>query len=244
MGQVNLEASKALYLRFTTIYQDKLTRHHTNDEVLQIWLNDWAACIDDIENEKIVAGIEYCRMYLEWPPSIPEFRRICRGDDDIPSVDQVFTLAMRRIFTHPLTQLVFDEVGSWAFSHDKEEVLRQKIKSAYASALLQFRTISTQKLSLPSSPPVVFLPICSSHSDPIFYPVWDQSRLNSRTKSFDPDYFQERKVFLMNLSESAAQSLTSIDLYDRIRYLRAHEAMCALAQSPLSFKYTKLKPST
>lgn len=127
-----------LYLRFCTIYGHKFSKGHT-DDLIKLWCSDWKKGIYGIDELTLKKSIDYCLMNLEWPPSIAEFRRICEEVSGILSVQQIIKLCIARDLTHPLVLSIFESVGSWAFSHDKEADLHKKVKKAKEEYLLNVR---------------------------------------------------------------------------------------------------------
>lgn len=139
MNNLPVELVKLLYLRFTTLYGERFTRNYPTDELIRLWWEDWAEGLSGIHPMHIKQALSYCRMNVDWPPSLSEFRRYCERASGLPSIDETFTLAIRREFNHPIVKMVFDKVGSWAMSHDSESVLRKKIKEVYSQCLNDFR---------------------------------------------------------------------------------------------------------
>lgn len=107
---------------------------------LEIALEEWGAAILHITDQSIKKALEYCRSNLKWPPCIAEFLEICERDSGIPSLSEIIQLAINRDFSHPLTLKIFNEVGSWAFSHDSEKELTKKVKQVYDNSLSELRT--------------------------------------------------------------------------------------------------------
>lgn len=102
-------------------------------------LNLWAQSLAGIEVNVIKKALDFCRMNLEWPPSIAEFINICEEIVGIPSMDEVIRLCVARDFSHPLVKMVFDLIGSWSFSNDRERDLRQKVEVTYKQCRQKMR---------------------------------------------------------------------------------------------------------
>lgn len=59
----------------------------------------WYACLSDISPDQIKRGLGACRtLMLEWPPSAPEFRRLCLGLDKNDDVEHVAIAGIHKIF--------------------------------------------------------------------------------------------------------------------------------------------------
>ena len=117
---------------FQTIYLRKWTDNFTSSEIGDIAIIQWRKGLEGIDNASIEHGVDYCRTNLEWPPSIAEFIGICEKQNGRPSWEDTMNLAIRGDFSHPLTKMVYDKIGSWSFRNDSDKDLRAKVKTAYS----------------------------------------------------------------------------------------------------------------
>ena len=92
-----------------------------------------------IPQDIIEKAIKYCKMTFEWPPSIAEFISICEKESGMPSCDDVYQMALRHEFNHPMVKLVFESIGSWNFRNDSEKELRKKVETSYKENLIKLR---------------------------------------------------------------------------------------------------------
>lgn len=122
-----------------TIYLRKWTDNFTTSEIALLALEQWKKGLAGINDESIEKALDYCRINLEWPPSIAEFIRYCERADGVPSLEECFTKAVRKEMTHPIIVMVYDKIGSWAMSRDSEVELRKKFKIAYEEAIRIYR---------------------------------------------------------------------------------------------------------
>lgn len=252
MEKLPREMSKRLYLRFSSLWGEKFTRHCPSDEFIEIWWQDWEQGLSGISGNHIKEALDYCRLNLDWPPSLAEFRRLCEKVSGIPSLQECLTLAIRRDFTHPIIAMAFDKIGSWAMKNDKEEVLRDKFKDAYNQALNEFRKDPNEailkleavkaRVALPSPPEKIpsqqeiiswrerlekwkeMATADKAKLEEKDHPVWDKKKITRGHRDFDEIMFNERKRYLIELDETTAQTLSQLDWYDRTRYFREVEA--------------------
>lgn len=203
MDRLPLELTKALHMRFMSIFGEKFLKLFTNDGFVQIWWEEWSLGMAGIDPQHIKAALDHCRLNLEWPPSIAEFRRICEQSNGLPSVDDAFNLALRRDFTHPLVKAVFDQVGSWSMTRDKEDDLKRKFKSAYEKVLQGER--HPQKAISVDEPPKVAL-------DEPKAPIQNETLKVKRQR-------------LLDMSEQEAGKLPISEWYERVCYFREIEAL-------------------
>ena len=139
------EEIRKLILMFQTIFLRKWTENFPTPEILEIASAQWQKGLAGIENEAIQRALDYCRVNMEWPPSIAEFISHCERESGVPTLDGALALALRREFPHPIVKVAFDLVGSWAMSNDSEKILKAKFKNAYAEALTAYRKMTAQK---------------------------------------------------------------------------------------------------
>jgi hypothetical protein len=133
-----LEHSKALYLRFCMIYGDKFTKNYHDVDFKDLWYREWHEGLASVDVNGIKDALSFCRENLEWPPSIAEFRNICLKNSGVPSAAQIMRRAIDGNFEHPLTRMVYDKVGGWAFKQDTEKLLFTKINEVYKTCLSEY----------------------------------------------------------------------------------------------------------
>lgn len=241
MDLFDKKMAKLLYVRFCTIYAHKFVQAHHDENFIDIWCGDWMEGLKGISFANIKEALQKCAQSYEWPPSLAEFRKLCLRSDGIPSLNASFLLAVERKFEHPVISAAFQKVGSWAFKNDRDEILRRKFKEAYIEAVEEYSE-NPEKLKLLSDS------FCSTFSDyaPLPSPPPEISQLkridttqnikeilNKKyfcdgepkfTKNFDPTLRDEeeenRKKYLLSLSDAEANSLSAPEKYDRLRLLQ------------------------
>ncbi|MDE2024893.1 MAG: hypothetical protein KGJ07_00190 [Patescibacteria group bacterium] len=128
-----------MFLMFQTIYLKKWTDNFATVEILEIAMEQWRKGLNGIENSVIEKAIDYCRLNLVWPPSIAEFIGICDQCDGMPIISEIIPKILNRDFSHAIIEIVYEKVGSWAFSRDSSKELEKKVKKAYKEALITLR---------------------------------------------------------------------------------------------------------
>lgn len=127
MMDINKIAER-LYLRFTLIWGDKHTSRFTDKKFIQIWVEDWSDGIGRFNPMILKEAIDYCKLNLDWPPSLAEFIKICERSLNIPDPSQCMHNAIRGDLTDPFVKLIYDKIGSWNVKHDSEKELINKFK--------------------------------------------------------------------------------------------------------------------
>lgn len=59
----------------------------------------------------------------------------------------------------------------------------------------------------------------------ISHPIWDFSKTDLNSRSFDEKIYKERRAYLLSLNEFQAYSLCPVDKYDRLKFLGEEEGM-------------------
>jgi len=134
------ELTYMLYTRFCTIYGDKFAKDYHSDDFIKIWVEDWSEGLSFIDHDHIKSAITHCKLKREWPPSLPEFISLCEKASGMPSFEESFKSAIREDFSHPVTKLAYNAIGSWDMKRDTQEVLLKKFKVAYEDAVSIIRT--------------------------------------------------------------------------------------------------------
>lgn len=127
-----------LFVRFNNIWGRRWIEHLPDGISDEMVIREWSEGLAGIEGQEIKAALDHCRLNLEWPPSIAEFRKICLMSGGVLSPDEIMQRAVSRDFSHPLTKMVYDKVGSWAFQHDTEKALADKIKNVCKFCVSEF----------------------------------------------------------------------------------------------------------
>lgn len=260
MQKLPLELTKLLYMRFASTYGDKFVKNHPTDQFVELWWEEWSEGMAGIDPTHIKEGLSYCRLNLEWPPSIAEFRRICEQNSGVPSSSHALQMAIRKDFSHPIVSIAYDKVGSWAMKNDKEAVLNGKFQAAYIEALNEFRknpnecwgllenfntrqALPVPPSKVPSSDEIIgwrerfaryneMAKADKAKLTPKDHPQWQKENIVRGSKLFDENVYNERKRYLLGVDEITAGTLPQEDWYDRVRYMREIEMMDRLKDNP------------
>jgi len=252
MNNLSSELVRTLYARFCSIYGEKFVKEYHDKPFIQIWWEEWEDGLKGINVEDIKTALDYCRLNLEWPPSIAEFRKICERSSGVPSVAESFEKAIRGEMNHPIIKLTYDKVGSWAMKNDKEDILKKKFDNAYVESLNQFRANPESEwilLGQQGSKPSLIetnknltqeeikgfkermveyqkqAKLDRENKQKINHPVYEKDLITPTSRKFNELIFNERKKYLLNLDEFEAATLEMNDWYDRICYLREAESI-------------------
>lgn len=104
----------------------------------------WLLGLQDLEPSLLAVGLESCIKNRQdsWPPSLPEFRRLCLGLPDM----EIACLAALKGANDPISISIRKKIGSWDMAHGKESDLLRMARAHYDSACLE--ATKTKLLSL------------------------------------------------------------------------------------------------
>lgn len=253
MEKLDLKLAMLLYSRFATIYGDKFLKPSHDKDFINRWCEEWISGLKGIDTKLIKGALEECKLTLEWPPTIAEFRKFCDKGAGFPSWPRCLQSIIRQDFNHPITFIVYQKVGKWAIQNDKEDTLRKKVEDAYQEALTEYRSSPThahqllseyldkskQKLIENYKPSSAELKSFKERLKEYQlkaaeektkrahkpHPEWKPTFYRKDSQSFREDIFNERRRYLINLDEIEAATIDLESWYDRIRYLRELEAL-------------------
>ena len=103
----------------------------------------WLTGLRDLLPEELAAGLRACiKREDDWPPPLPEFRRLCLGYmDKARAVDLALSGSNDAI---PAMMRQF--IGSWDMRHKNEQELRKQLASFYEDAVIE---LTTDRLGMP-----------------------------------------------------------------------------------------------
>lgn len=157
-----------LFNRFDGMYLTKWRSAFTDPHSVQNWRETWANGLDEecITLSELKAGVAACREF-NWPPSLPEFIKLCRPsvDHEVAFYEAVEQMRLRQCnkdeWTSPhiywAAQQIGDDLGKYAYVG---------IQKRWAVALTEAR-LKIQSGELPKTVPVrleALPPVGKAHS--------------------------------------------------------------------------------
>lgn len=109
----------------------------------------WASGLAGLDAPQIARGLSGCMASAEaWPPSLPEFRRLCLA---IPTDAEVM-LDLRRSHAEraPFTRLVWNKLNAFEFARASQRDAERKVRAAYQLAVAHVMAGG----EIPPNPPV------------------------------------------------------------------------------------------
>ena len=72
-----------IFQHFSAIYLQKWTDQYSDSRSLKAGLAEWAIGVRELTVEQIMRGVDECREFEEWPPSIATFIKHARDVNSI-----------------------------------------------------------------------------------------------------------------------------------------------------------------
>jgi hypothetical protein len=155
MEYFNFLHAKALYLRFSIIFGEKFTKSYHDEEFKDIWYSEWVSGLAGIDVSFIKDALDYCKLNLEWAPSLAEFRRICEKASGFPDPSEIMKAAIRGDFYHPIIKLIYDKIGSWEMKRATEKDLIKCINAIYEEEIANHRMKLYREHQLLENPKII-----------------------------------------------------------------------------------------
>jgi hypothetical protein len=105
----------------------------------------WSKGLAGLTAEDIGRGVRrVIDLGMEWPPSLPEFRKLCEPDEvdlGLPTMDQAYRAASRRDWSlHPAVYHAAKIVGVWDLEQKPEHITRPRFADAWESIIKRIRS--------------------------------------------------------------------------------------------------------
>lgn len=121
---------KKLWITMASIYGHKWISNFGASDAGDIWFRG----LHDLCPQHLAQGLGKCIERADpWPPSLPEFRHLCLG---LPERSLIIHRAISPYKAPDAVSGRLKElIGSWALSHDSEQVLQKKANALYEQAV-------------------------------------------------------------------------------------------------------------
>jgi hypothetical protein len=122
---------RRLWIRMAEIFGHKWTSQYGEDAATGAG-DTWARGLAGLSTRQIATGLDRLIAAEDWPPSLPEFRRLCFG---IPSEVQVtLELHAKDSDRSPFTRLVWSRLDVYAFGRADQVRAERMLHDAYVLA--------------------------------------------------------------------------------------------------------------
>ncbi len=141
--QENQLWANQLFLRLGAIYGRKFTTQYSCAKAMEMAKHEWSMAILDFSGQEIKSALDKLRAagskFVKWPPTIGEFVRLVKDEQEVPSEIVAFDQALREEFTHAAVYHAYKRIGEWGFKHKPEKELRTLFYAQYADSLHRMR---------------------------------------------------------------------------------------------------------
>lgn len=131
---------------------------------MEIGKREWQGALEKVKLDRVAEAINRCKCDYPWPPSLPEFFKLCT-EGDFPSVHEAYKEACIAAYpnrehnwTHPAIFHTAHHVGLRALLEKPESQTRKLFEHAYEITCRRIR--EGESLILP-------IPKCISQKDPV-----------------------------------------------------------------------------
>lgn len=113
-----------IWVKMTRIYGHKWVSNYGDADD-----GTWFTALKNIPTEMIQRGLQSCLARADiWPPSLPEFCRLCLN---IPDVETVKHRITNNKGSDPISKAIAAKIGSWNLRHLSERDVRARIGAMY-----------------------------------------------------------------------------------------------------------------
>jgi hypothetical protein len=111
-----------LFNRFDGMYPNRWRAAFVNAQAVANWREAWALAFADeaLTMDDVAVAVKRCRMQFDWPPSLPEFLKLCRPSVEPESAFYEAVAQMRNrsagvpdVWSHPAIYWAAVEFGTW-----------------------------------------------------------------------------------------------------------------------------------
>ena len=125
------ERITGLFIWMAAVYGRTWTGQYAG-ETAKVASAAWGDGLFDLTDEHLEAGKRATlKRYGDWPPSLPEFRRLCLelgGDAD------ALLAAMNQDRDHPIGRYIVAGISSWDWNHMTTEALEKRCRAGLEEA--------------------------------------------------------------------------------------------------------------
>lgn len=79
-----MKLATMIFQHFSAIYVHKWTDQFSDAQMLKAVLREWTIGLRGLTQEQVMKGVDICRVYEAWPPSIADFIKHATDSKSIP----------------------------------------------------------------------------------------------------------------------------------------------------------------
>lgn len=249
---VDIALIARLFARFRGRYGTLWTCRATCDDDWQFIMEDWLAELSCFTVHEVRAAVnKTLTNFKEYPPTLGQLVDLCIKESGVPDEHDVIKNMIARDFSHPLTKMIFDKIGSWALTNGKEEDIQKKTKEHYTSCLSSFHADPKKAWSnlqlfhqkpkeLETPPKIPSTSECKGFRERMSeyqarlaelslncankpYRDFDEKNINPSNRYFDKEIYAQYRQYLLSIPEKDVLMLPPVYVYDRSRFISLKE---------------------
>lgn len=241
-----------LFVKFANKYGTLWTNRLGNQSDWDMCIDDWFEDLRCYEYKTLVQAAKSALVvFKDFPPTFGQFDDLCKKFSGFPQLDEVIRLMKAREFNHPIVKMVYDKIGGWSLSNDKEQDILSKAKNAYSHciadftidpekswALLQQHISKIKELAPPPKVPSQaerkgFKERLAEYQQKIedskneckgkTYREFDVKAINPNSASFNGQIYNDYKAYLLSIPDSQTMILPVAYIFDRMKFVAKRE---------------------
>jgi len=248
---VDRDAIKTLFRKFASRYGTLWTsRLGANGDWLECE-NEWFCELSQFSMDEVRKAVNQClAINKDYPPTLGQLIELCVLASGIPSVNDINQQIARKEFTHPLTKLIADRIGSWDLKNSSADAIKKRIDGLYTESLVDFRDNPEglwkrfndyqQQKQLPPPEPIKVTEVKSFKERMFSYqkiadeakaklpdqkhPEFPEEKITPTSRHFDKEVFESYRSYLLSVPEEYVLGLPKKYAYDRTRFITKIEA--------------------
>jgi hypothetical protein len=249
---VDIALIARLFARFRGRYGALWISRATCDDDWQCIMEDWLDELSRFTLSDVRAAVnKTLTTYKDYPPTLGQLVDLCLKESGTPEPNDVVRMMVVRDFSHPLTKMIYDKIGSWVLTNGKEEEIQRKTKEYYTDCLSDFHAepkkawaklesfnAKPKELAAPSKIPSaserkgykermaeyqVRLEQLKLNCVGKPYREFDEKEISPNNRYFKPEVYAQYRAYLLSIPEEDALMLPVVYVYDRSRFISSKE---------------------
>ena len=244
---IDRDLIRKLFVKFSSVYGHLWSSRHKADDEWLDCIDTWLDGLKGFEFDILRKAVsQVFLIHKKHPPTLGELIDLCLKISGVPSEDEIIKRISARQFDHPMVKLVYDRIGSWAWSNGSAEEIRRKTRTAYDECLVEFRANPNalwNKLSEHNATPAIEAPSKTLTRDEHIgwkermkeyerrahegkmqlkdqkHPEFPEDKIKVGSRNFDKEVYEVYRRYLMSVPEELVLSLSIQYAYARMKFL-------------------------
>lgn len=249
---VDMQLVARLFVRYKGRYGGLWTCRASSEQEWQFVMRDWHQELSKFRLCEVNEAIEKSLLqFTDRPPSLAQLVQLCMAESGVPEAHDVIRMMIARDFSHPITKMLYDKIGSWTLNNGKADEIERKVKEHYTRVKADFHAkpkiywaeleaYNAKPKELPPPPKIPsnaemkgfrdclskcheLLKVKKVDSSAKPYREFDANKIKPNHKEFDKHVFNQYREYLMSIPEEQTMILPPVYLLDRNKFLNMRD---------------------